>query len=121
MRRKRKLLRGMESEGGSPHWGVRPLLKRGLGADLGGRGAGAQADLERLLLTEGGVSARATGRCPRGSGQGGQESRVRMRGVRAETEQETGVTASKGGRGRGGETWSEVFKESLLCFAINRQ
>ena len=44
-----------------------------------------------------------------------------MRGVRAETEQETGVTASKGGRGRGGETWSEVFKESLLCFAINRQ
>ena len=62
--------------------------------------AGAQADLERLLLAEGGASAGATGRCPRGSGQGGQESRVRMRGVRAETEQETGVTASKGGRGR---------------------
>ena len=67
------------------------------------------------------MSAGATGRCPRCSGQGGQESRVRMRGVRAETEQETGITASKGGRGRGGGTWSEVFKESLLCFAINRQ
>ena len=86
-----------------------------------GGGGGAQADLERLLLTEGGASAGATVRCPRGSGQGGQESRVRMRGVRAKTEQETGVTASKAGRGRGGGIWSEVFKESLLCFAINRQ
>ena len=103
----------------SPHWGVRALL-RGRVSRSRGEG-GAQADLERLLLTEGGASAGATGRCPRGSGQGGQESRVRMRGVRAETEQETGVTASKGGRGRGGGTWSEIFKESLLCFAINRQ
>ena len=120
MRRKRKLLRGMESEGGSPHWGVRPLLRGGCEQIWGG-GAEAQADLERLLLTEGGASAGATGRCPSGSGQGAQESRVRMRGVRAETEQETCVTASKGGRGRGGGTWSEVFKESLLCFAINRQ
>ena len=101
--------------------GCEASAQRGLWADLGGGGAGAQADLERLLLTEGGASAGATGRCPRGSGQGAQESRVRMRGVRAETEQETGVTASKGVRGRGGGTWSEVFKESLLCFAINRQ
>ena len=87
----------------------------------GGGGAGAQADLERLLLTEAGASAGATGRCPRGSGQGGQESRVRMRGVRAETEQETGVTASKRGRGRRGGNWSEVCKELRLCFAVNRQ
>ena len=83
----------------SPHWGVRALLRGGCEQIWGG-GAGAQADLERLLLTEGGASAGATVRCSRGSGKGGQESRVRMRGVRAETEQETGVTASKGGRGR---------------------
>ena len=60
-----KLLRGMESEGGSPHWGVRPLLRGGCEQICGG-GAGAQADLERLLLTEAGASAGATGRGPRG-------------------------------------------------------
>ena len=74
------------------------------------------ADLERLLNTEGRVSAGATGRCPRGSGQGGQENRVIMRGVRVEPEQEEPWGHfSKGGRG--GLTKSGVFKESLLCFA----
>ena len=34
-----------------------------------GRG-GAQADLERLLYTEGGAGAGTTGRCPRVSAQG---------------------------------------------------
>ena len=37
---------------------------------------GAQADLERLLLTEGGATAGATGRCPRGSGQGGRRAEL---------------------------------------------
>ena len=37
-----------------------------------GGGGGAQADLERLLLTEGGVSAGAIRRCLRGSGGGGR-------------------------------------------------
>ena len=41
MRRKRKLLRGMESEGGSPHWGVRPLLRGGCEQIWGGRGRGS--------------------------------------------------------------------------------
>ena len=45
----------------SPHWGVRPLLRGGCEQICGG-GAGAQADLERLLLTEAGPSAGATGR-----------------------------------------------------------
>ena len=62
-------------------------------------GGGTQADLERLLHTKGGVNRGATGRCPRGSGQArkpGEQSRVRMRGVRAETEQEEpGVTPIK--------------------------
>ena len=98
--KEKEAAQGMESEGGSPHWGVRPLLRGGWEQIWGG-GAGAQADLERLLLTEEGASAGTTVRCPRGSGQGGQKSRVRMRGVTAKTEQETGVTASKGGRGRG--------------------
>ena len=45
-------------------WG-RALLRDGVSrSDWGG----AQADLERLLLTEGGATAGATGRCPRGSG-----------------------------------------------------
>ena len=35
---------------------------------------GAQADLERLLLTEGGVGAGAMERCPRGSGQRGRRA-----------------------------------------------
>ena len=42
-------------------------------ADLG---RGAPADLERLLLTEGGAGAGATGRCPRGSGQGGRRAEL---------------------------------------------
>ena len=62
---------------------------------------------------------------PQGDAQGVQDKDAgewnENEGARVETEQETGVTASKGGRGRGGGTWSEVFKESLLCFAINRQ
>ena len=39
-----------------------------------GGGGGAQADLERLLLTEGGADAGAPGRCPRGSGQRGRRA-----------------------------------------------
>ena len=35
---------------------------------------GAQADLERLLLTEAETSAGAMGRCLRGSGQGGRRA-----------------------------------------------
>ena len=58
----------------SPHWGVRALLREGV-SRCGGWGA--QADLERLLLIEGGVSTGATGRCPRGSRQARtQESRA---------------------------------------------
>ena len=64
-----------EKEAGSRGWRVkegsestlwgRALLRDGVSrSDWGG----AQADLERLLLTEGGATAGATGRCPRGSG-----------------------------------------------------
>ena len=55
----------------SPHWGVRALLRGGVSRS--GRG-GAQADLERLLLTEGGASAGAIRRCLRGSGRGGRRA-----------------------------------------------
>ena len=102
----------MESEG--VHTGVWGLCSEGLLADLG---RGAPADLERLLLTEGGGV-----QGPRGGAQGvqdkeaGEQSWVRMRGVRAEPEQEEPWGHfSKGGRG--GLTKSWVFKESLLCFA----
>ena len=61
----------MESEG--VHTGVWGLCSEGLLADLG---RGAPADLERLLLTEGGAGAGATGRCPRGSGQGGRKAEL---------------------------------------------
>ena len=64
-----------------------------------GRG-GAQADLERLLLTEEGAGAEATGEMPKGFRTRRQESRVRMRGLRVETEQEEpGVTPVTGGGG----------------------
>ena len=72
-----------EKEAGSGGWRVkegsestlwgRALLRVGVSRFGVGRG-GAQADLERLLLTEGGASAGATGRCPRGSGQGGRRA-----------------------------------------------
>ena len=88
----------MESKGGKwVHIGVWGLCSEGVWADLGW--GGAQADLEGLLHTEGGASAGATGRCQRGSKQArrpGEQSRVRMRGVRVETEQEEpGVTSIK--------------------------
>ena len=80
----------METEGGSESTlGCGSSAQRSC-EQIWGAG-GAQADLERLLHTEGGASAEATGRCPRGSGQArrsGEQSRVRMMGVRAETEQE---------------------------------
>ena len=70
-----------EKEAGSGGWRVkegsestlwgRALLRDGVSRSGGG---GAQADLERLLLTEGGATAGATGRCPRGSGQGGRRA-----------------------------------------------
>ena len=53
-----------------------------------GGGGGAQADLERLLLTEGGASAGATGEMPKGFRTKRQEKGVRMRGMWAKTEQE---------------------------------
>ena len=49
----------------SPHWVGRALLRGGVSRS----GEGAQADLERLLLTEGEAGAGATERCPRGSRQ----------------------------------------------------
>ena len=50
---------------------------------------GAQAELERLPLTEGGAGAGATGEMPKGfrtSKDIGEQSQVRMREVRAEME-----------------------------------
>ena len=67
-----------EKEAGSGGWRVKEGSESTLGCEgspqrgceqIWGWG-GAQADLERLVLTEGGVSAGAMGRCPRGSGQG---------------------------------------------------
>ena len=58
-------------------------MKEGSESTLGGEGSaqspvsrsggGAQVDLEKLLHTEGGASAGATGRCPRCSGQARRE------------------------------------------------
>ena len=47
----------------SPHWDVRALLRAGVSRS--GRGGGAQADLERLLHTEGWASAGAMGEMPK--------------------------------------------------------
>jgi len=71
-----------EKEAGSGGWRVKEGSESTLGCEgspqrgceqIWGWG-GAQADLERLVLTEGGVSAGAMGRCPRGSGQGGRRA-----------------------------------------------
>ena len=82
----------------SPHWGVRALL-------IGG--VIRSGEEEGLRQTWRGCSSQREGRVqgPRemskGVRTGRQESRVRMRGVRAETEQEEpGVTLSNRGRGR---------------------
>ena len=64
-----------------------------------GRGGGAQADLERLLHTEGWASAGATGRCPRCSGQ------ARTPGEQELIKNEGGV-----GRDRAGGAWGHVNK-----------
>lgn len=63
-------------------------------------GGGTQADLERLLHTEGWVSAGDTREMPKAFRTRRQESRVRMREVRAETEQEEPLHYSNRGRGR---------------------
>ena len=66
-----------EKESGSGGWRVKEGSESTLGCEgssqsgceqIWGKGS-AQADLERLLLTEEGASAGAPGRCPRGSGQ----------------------------------------------------
>ena len=89
----------------SPHCGGRALLRGGVSRS----GGGAQADLERLLLSEGGAGAGATGRCPRRSGQGGRRAELsKNEGVRVETEQEEpGGTSVRGG---GGQTWFDVLR-----------
>ena len=83
----------------SPHRGVRALL----------RGAVSRSgEAEGLRQTWRGCStqgAGATGRFTRGSGQArrpGEQIRIRMRGVRAETEQEEprGTPIRGGGEGR---------------------
>ena len=83
----------------SPHWGVRALLREGVSR------SGKE---EGLRKTWKGCCTQRDGRVqgPQGDVQGiqdkeaGEQSRVRMRGVRAETEQEDpGVTLVR----RGGE------------------
>ena len=70
----------------SPHCWGRALLRADVSRSRG-RG-GAQADPERLLLTEGGASAGAMAEMPKGFRTKRQEKGVRMRGVRAKTEKE---------------------------------
>ena len=56
-------------------------------------GGGTQADLERLLHTEGWASAGDMGEMPKAFRTRRQESRVRMRGVRADTSEDvTGIS-----------------------------
>ena len=80
-------------------------------------GEGAQADLERLLLTEGGAGAGATGRCPRGSGQGGKRAELSKNEGSEGGDRAGGAWghSSKRRRVRGGLTWSEVYKETNSC------
>ena len=65
-----------EKEAGLGGWRVKEGSESTLGCEGSAQsgceqiwGGGAQADLERLLLIEGGASTGATGRCQRGSGQ----------------------------------------------------
>ena len=69
MRRKRKWAQGGQrvKEGSESTLGCEGSAQRRVSRS--GGGGGAQADLERLLHTEGWASAGATGRCPRYSGQ----------------------------------------------------
>ena len=65
-----------EKEASSGGWRVKEGSEFTLGCQGSAQG-GAQADLERLLHTEGWASTGAIGRCPRGSGQARrQESRA---------------------------------------------
>ena len=70
-----------EKQAGSGGWRVKEGSEATLGCEGSAQrgceqiwGWGAQADLERLLLTVGGVGAGAMGRCLRGSGQGGRRA-----------------------------------------------
>ena len=79
---------------------------------------GAQADLERLLLTDEGVGAGTMGRCPRCSGQGGRRAE-QSKNEGSEGRDRAGGAwghSSKRRRRRGGLTWSEVYNETpVLC------
>ena len=103
----------------SPHWGVRALL-RVVVSRSGGGGV--------LRQTWRGCSSQRKGRVqgPQGDAQGVQDNEA---GEQSENEGREGSDGAGGawghssnrGRGRQGGTWSEVCKESLLCFAVNRQ
>ena len=88
----------MKSEGGSESTlGCEGSAQSGC-EQIWACGRGAQADLERLILTVGGVGAGA--RCPRGSGpERTQESRVRRRGE---------------GRDRAGRAWGHSSRRWRL-------
>ena len=71
---------------------------------------GAQADLERLLLTDEGVGAGTMGRCPRCSGQGGR---------RAEQSKNEGCEGRDRARGAWGHS-SRKRRERLDLFEVLR-
>ena len=100
-------------EGSESTLGCEGSAQRGCEQIWGGRGT--QADLERLLLTEGGADAGAPGRCPRGSGQGGRRAEWEWGGEDGDRAGGPwGHSSKRWVRGR--LTWSEVYKEiPVLC------
>ena len=107
----------------SPQWGREGSAQR-VCEQIWGRGRGSGRPGEAAPSTEGGGECRGHGEMPKGFRTRGQESgsQVKKREVRTETEQEKpGVTSSNRGRVRERQTRAEIFTESLLCFAENKQ
>ena len=105
---------GMESEGGSESTlGCEGSAQRGCEQIWAGRGSGRPGE---AAPHRGRGECRGHKEMPKGFRRRRQRSRVRMRGMRAETEQEeAGGTPVTGG---GGQTWFEVLRNH--CCALQK-